>query len=396
MLKTEQRKNRLRGSILECASKIMNERGFQETNIGEIAEAVGITDPVIYQHFKGKEDLLFSVVEDQMQKYLAFLKEHLEGLQEPRSKLGKFIWAHLRYNDLNREYITLVVLECRTNRNFYMSNAYELIRENSRILMHILKEGVDKQVFRSDVDLKLVRDAIFGMLDFEVLTCLVTHEVENMIQGYEDCVQLVMHILLRRYYPSLSMGKRERILESALRIFAKKGYSEASISDIASLANVGDGTIYEYFKNKEDILLSISEDRMKLHIHNMKKAFTITDPIIKLERFILSHFQLYLGDQDFLMVYLMLILLNRRFYESRAYLSLKEYTEWFEGIVAEGIDLGYFDPETGVRVFRNMFLGAFTHMVLRWFFVKRETATDKTSEISKLVDLLSDGIKVRR
>ena len=56
--------------------------------------------------------------------------------------------------------------------------------------------------------------------------------------------------------------KYQRILSASMEVFARKGFAESKISEIAQVAGVGDGTIYLYFKNKDDLLISVFEDRM--------------------------------------------------------------------------------------------------------------------------------------
>src|SRR6187549_1699554 len=56
--------------------------------------------------------------------------------------------------------------------------------------------------------------------------------------------------------------KRERIMSSAMRVFASKGFYGAKVSDIADDAGVADGTIYLYFKSKDDLLISLFEEQM--------------------------------------------------------------------------------------------------------------------------------------
>ena len=65
--------------------------------------------------------------------------------------------------------------------------------------------------------------------------------------------------------------KRERITEAAIAVFAEKGYRSSRVSDVAQAAGVADGTIYLYFKNKEDLLLSIFEEKMEMLL-SIKRA----------------------------------------------------------------------------------------------------------------------------
>jgi AcrR family transcriptional regulator len=54
-------------------------------------------------------------------------------------------------------------------------------------------------------------------------------------------------------------NKKERIIEAAAQVFARSGYSNASIASIARQANIGKGTVYEYFNSKEDLFFAVFE-----------------------------------------------------------------------------------------------------------------------------------------
>lgn len=383
--------NSTKKRILNASSKVMAQKGFVGSSVSEIAHEAGIREPTIYQHFKGKEDLLFSASEQHMQDYLYFLNEHLQGISGGYNKLRKLVWAHLRYSDMDKEYMTLILFECRTNRNFYQSGAYKLIRRYAGVLLSILDEGVKEGVFRRDVDLRMVRDVIFGLLDSEAITCLVTHEIPEAAPDHEEIIQLLERMLLCKYQrKNPPMEKRQRILRAAVQAFAEKGYLNATISEIASLAGVSEGTVYEYFKNKEDLLFCISEEHFQDHLNQLEKNFDINNPRKKLRFFIQYHFQLYLNAPDFLVVFLTLVLFNRQFYKSLAYKSLQRYVQALEEVVQKVIDDGGAARDINVRIFRNMFLGVFAHMTLRWFVVTQGENIDKMGEIDKLTALLTD------
>jgi len=67
-------------------------------------------------------------------------------------------------------------------------------------------------------------------------------------------------------------GKRERILRAAVKVFARKGFYSTRVSEIAKAAGVADGTIYLYFKNKDDVLISIFQDHTTKSIELMSAA----------------------------------------------------------------------------------------------------------------------------
>jgi len=387
--------NSTRKKILNASSRVIAQKGFVGSSVSEIAHEAGIREPTIYQHFKGKEDLLFSASEQHMEDYLYFLNEHLQGISGAYNRLRKLVWVHLRYSDIDKEYMTLILFECRTNRNFYQSGAYKLIRRYAGILLSILDEGVKQGMFRSDVDLRVVRDVIFGLLDSEAITCFVTREIPEAAPDHEEIMQLLERMLLCKYQrKSLPVEKRQRILRAAVQAFAEKGYLNATISEIASLAEVSEGTVYEYFKNKEDLLFCISEEHFQDHLNQLEKNFGINNPGNRLRFFIQHHFQLYLNAPEFLVVFLTLVLFNRQFYKSSAYKSLQRYVQALEEVVQKVIDDGGAAKDINIRIFRNMFLGVFAHMTLRWFVASQGENIDKMGEIDKLIALLTDVLLV--
>ena len=104
-----------------------------------------------------------------------------------------------------------------------------------------------------------------------------------------------------------------------------------------------------------------------------------------------THFQQYLDDPNFAVVFLTMIQFNRRFYQSRAYKSQYDYATELEKLIQEVINEGGVQ-NINIRVFRNMFLGAFSHMTLRWFVIDHGQNFDKMAEIKEVAMLLSDAI----
>jgi len=115
------------------------------------------------------------------------------------------------------------------------------------------------------------------------------------------------------------------------------------------------------------------------------------DPQQKLMLFIQNHFQHYLDDPNFLVVFLTMIQFNRRFYKSRAYKIQYKYVIELEKLVEKIIKEGGIQ-NVNIRIFSNMFLGAFAHMTVRWFLVNHDRSFDKMREIKEVTLLLSQAI----
>lgn len=379
--------------ILDAAEEIMSEKGLKDSSIAEIAKRAGITDSLIYNYFNGKEDLLFSIPGRRMKEVLKDLSEQLQGIPDPISRLSKMIWFHLHFNDTYRGYARLLLLECRSNRNFYQHEAYGLIRQYAGIMIGILEDGVEGQIFRSDVDIRLVRDIIFGVLDWEGLSCLASQEIKETVPDLEHILSLILPMItFQTKSEHMELDKSSQILKATETVFAEKGYIQATISEIARISNVSEGTIYEYFENKEDLLLSIPEQRFKEHINALEEVFELKTPLRKLRRFIRYHFYLYLTEPNFLKVFLLHVQLSQRFYRSHVYKTFQQYTQIITDVLEEGKKDGSIRIEVNNRVFKNLFLGAFSHMALRWLILGQEAETDKMREINEVVLLLSRAV----
>lgn len=381
-----------RSRILAAAEEVMSQKGFDSASISEIARRAQVTDSAIYLHFKGKQDLLFSVPGEKLKKQLALLEEHLNGIPDPIGQLKKLIWLQLRYNDAHRGYARLLLMECRSSQAFYSSPAYGIVREYSRIVSSILARGVEEKRIRADVPIRLLRDVILGGLDMETIRSLTTGEPDWGVSDFEDVVDLVEAMVAPEAQDPGRPDRMEAILEAAKKVFAQKDFSKAKISEIASLAGVADGTIYEYFQSKEDILLCLAAARLDSYLGQAAGAFDIKSPERKLRRLIKHHFSCFLSDREFVKVFLLRLQGNERFYSSAAFEIFRRYGALIEEVVAEGKAGSFFRPTVNPRVFRNMFLGAFVHMSMRWFVVRESARVDKVEEIEQVSELLSSAV----
>ena len=98
---------------------------------------------------------------------------------------------------------------------------------------------------------------------------------------------------MSRPYPKNKNDKHRRIIQAAVKVFAQKGFFQAKVSEIARAAGVADGTIYLYFQNKDDILISLFEQEMAGILNDMKKALARAEhPAAKLETFARTHLKL--------------------------------------------------------------------------------------------------------
>jgi TetR/AcrR family fatty acid metabolism transcriptional regulator len=380
-----------KSAILDAAEDIISKKGLSESKISEIACKAGVTDSEIYQYYKGKEDLLFSIPGERMLEVMSILDDQLQAIRDSESQLSKMIWSNMIYNDTHPGYARILLLECRSSKAFYSTYAYQLIRKYAGILLKILEQGVENGTFRHNADMRLVRDIILGTLDMEVISCLATKEINKSVLDLDDFMSLILS-MIKPKKERKRKNKKDLILKASEQIFAENGFSKSKIWEISKLAGVGEGTIYSYFKNKEDLFFSISKKHFEKYINELSELFETKSPPKKIERFIRSHFTLFLIERNFLKIFLTEIQLNNKFYESKAFTGYRNYYRVIDSIIEEGKEKGFFHSFVNPRIFRNMVLGAFSHLALRWFIVNKNNECDKMQEIGLVTELLMSSI----
>ncbi len=375
--------------ILNVAVEIMSRKGIDST-IAEIAAASGVTDSVLYHYFKNKEDLLFHAAGEHLKTGIQDLHKHLSGIGTPSGRLRKFIWFQLFYHDTNPQYANFTIFECRSKKNFFRHEAFEHFRQWTRVLRGIMEDGQKECEFPKDLNIVVARDMILGLLDMENIQFFTGLQEREARDDLDEILDLLHPILTA--HPQKRNEKMGRILFAAEDIFARKGYDRATVAEIARVAQVAEGTIYEYFRNKEDLLYSVMQFHFGNYLHSLDELFSVKTPLQKLERFIRYHFSIYLNQPSFAKTFILNGIFNRGFYKSAVYADFMKYLHIIDQILDEGKSDGSIRAAVNNRIFRNLFVGAFSHMVLRWLFVGETTTVDKTYEINEVVDLLKKTV----
>ncbi len=161
------------------------------------------------------------------------------------------------------------------------------------------------------------------------------------------------------------------------------------MTEIAREAGVADGTVYEYFENKELLLFSIPKRRFEQYYNDLSGVFHPESVVSKLKKLIKYYFSTFLADPDFLRIFVLNLFLNKGFYHSEAFEALRIYYRLLEEVLEEGKTKGVFRSEVNPRVFRNMLLGTFCHMVTRWLADRKMSEVGMMKEVNQLTDLSS-------
>ncbi|MCM3725342.1 TetR family transcriptional regulator [Neobacillus cucumis] len=188
--------------------------------------------------------------------------------------------------------------------------------------------------------------------------------------------------------------KYMQIIDAAVIVIAENGYHQAQVSKIAKQAGVADGTIYLYFKNKEDILISLFEEKMGEFVEKIEKK--IAGKVTAEEKLLMmieTHFQLLSDDHHMAIVTQLELRQSNKELRLRINAVLKGYLQVIEKIILEGKETGEFSSDLDVRLARQMIFGTIDETVTSW--VMNEEKYDLMALASPVHRLLIDGCRKR-
>lgn len=191
----------------------------------------------------------------------------------------------------------------------------------------------------------------------------------------------------------IGSDKYQKIIQAATRVFAEKGFYNAKVSDVAREAQVADGTIYLYFKNKDDLLISIFEESMDVFTATVLTQLGQTqNPVEKLARFIQLHLELVRKNQDTAQVLQVELRQSAKFMKEYAGTKFKEYLSIISSILEEGKEKGVFRSSINPFIVKRALFGAIDEMALEWVLMKRKKySTEAAAE--QLCELFIEGLK---
>ena len=189
--------------------------------------------------------------------------------------------------------------------------------------------------------------------------------------------------------------KHNRILKAAVRVFARYGYFNSKVAQIAREANVADGTIYLYFKNKEDILLSLFEDRMDGIIGDLRGSIgDETDPFRRLTKFISLHFDLIRKDPDLVSVITVELRQSAKFMKEYRNDKFREYLDIVEDIVNDGKSSGVVRQDVSPLVVKRGLFGMINELMLSQVLSRRRNAQELSQLAQQVIEISIRGIAI--
>lgn len=188
--------------------------------------------------------------------------------------------------------------------------------------------------------------------------------------------------------------KRDAILRAAIDVFANRGYFNAQVADVARVAGVAAGTVYLYFRSKDDLLISIFERGMRDALGEVRAlAVEERDARERLRRFARAHLARIGRDRNLAVVFQVELRQSTKFMERFSATLLRDYLGLIRDAIAEGQASGLIRPDINPTVAAKMLFGALDEMATNWILSKRRYALE--ADADAVIDLFLNGARAR-
>jgi len=166
--------------------------------------------------------------------------------------------------------------------------------------------------------------------------------------------------------------KPQQIIDAAVRVFARNGFYNSRVSDIARGAGIASGTIYLYFKTKDEILVTLFRDKMAAFVSALRTEIAREHaPEAKIRRLVRLHFEVLEASPDMAEVVQVELRQGQKFFRGASAHEISAYFELIGSILHEGVAGGVFRRDLPVKVATKMLFGAMDQVTTSWVLGKR-------------------------
>src|ERR671939_1807883 len=186
--------------------------------------------------------------------------------------------------------------------------------------------------------------------------------------------------------------KREAILRAATQVFARNGYFNAKVADVARVAGVADGTVYLYVKSKEEILHSIFDRSVEAALAEARREIAgLADAREKLRRIARLHLERLGADRDLAVVFQVELRGSTKFMEEFSAAGFAEYLRMIRATFEEGQRAGVFRPDLNAKTVAKILFGALDERATNWILSKRRYKLAPMAD--QVLDIFLNGVK---
>jgi len=181
--------------------------------------------------------------------------------------------------------------------------------------------------------------------------------------------------------PMRDSAKPQQIVDAAIRVFARNGYYNSRVSDIAREAGIASGTIYLYFRTKDEILVTLFREKMAQWVALVRREITTERGAeAKIRKLVALHFAVLEGDPDLSEVVQVELRQGHKFFRGASAHEVSAYFDLIGSILHEGMAAGQIRADLPVKIATKMLFGAMDQMATSWVLGKRGYRLTETAE----------------
>jgi TetR/AcrR family transcriptional regulator, fatty acid metabolism regulator protein len=166
--------------------------------------------------------------------------------------------------------------------------------------------------------------------------------------------------------------KPQQIIDAAIRVFARNGYYNSRVSDIAREAGIASGTIYLYFRTKDEILVTMFREKMAEWVAYVRNEIAgEADGLAKLRRLVALHFKVLEDNPDLAEVVQIELRQGHKFFRGASAHEVSAYFDLIESVLEDGIAAGLVRGDLPAKIATKMLFGAMDQMATSWVLGKR-------------------------
>lgn len=184
--------------IIDAAVKVIAENGYHSSQVSKIAKQAGVADGTIYLYFKNKEDILVSLFQQKMGNFIEKIEEETNSQQTAVEKLLKLIEMHFKQLTADHHLAIVTQLELRQSNKDLRLKINEVLKRYLTVIDQIIEEGIQDEIFRDDIDTRLVRQMIFGTLDEAVTNWVMKEQHYDLVEQAGTVHDLIVRGLTYR------------------------------------------------------------------------------------------------------------------------------------------------------------------------------------------------------
>ncbi len=186
--KTELRKKQ----ILDTATKVFAQRGFQEATITEIAKEAKVSEASIYEYFSTKEGLLFSIPAQSSQTLFETMAFHLKLIRGAGNKLRAIVYLLMDSYQSHPEFAAVLMLFLKHNKKFIDTPGHHVIKEGVKQITRVIEEGIESGEFKPALNPYLIRAMVLGTIEHLVTNWVMTGNPESLIQFVDPLIDSLL------------------------------------------------------------------------------------------------------------------------------------------------------------------------------------------------------------